>query len=272
MAYLRKCLQQKVKDLDALIQEKRSALKDAPSGSLEIHAIAKGCQYYEVKYSKGGRKHRFYIRKKDQKKAVDLAQKAYNQTILKVAERQMQDIQNLLEKYDSDSLDHVYEQLSPQRKVLVTPIRKPAQEFIAEWMQTTLDCKNPYPIKDGYYSAKGEHMRSKSEVLIANALAEYDIPYKYETELYMESTSSWRYGKTIYPDFALLNRRTGRLYFWEHFGMMDDPEYLNKVLSKIELYEENGIYLGINLICTFESHDHPFNTQVMTNKIQKYLL
>lgn len=49
-----------------------------------------------------------------------------------------------------------------------------------------------------FFSEKGERMRSKSEVLIANALYKRGIPYKYECPVLLPS------GIMKYPDFTVL--------------------------------------------------------------------
>ena len=41
----------------------------------------------------------------------------------------------------------------------------------------------------------------------------------------------------ITPDFVLLNKRTRQEFYFEHFGMMDNPEYSSKAIHKIEMYQ-----------------------------------
>lgn len=71
------------------------------------------------------------------------------------------------------------------------------------------------------------------------------IPYKYEKPLYLKG-----YG-IVYPDFTFLSKRTRKEIYWEHEGRMDDSEYAKTAIKKIKTYEDNGIYLGENLILTF---------------------
>ena len=47
--------------------------------------------------------------------------------------------------------------------------------------------------------------------------------------------------------------------YHEHLGMMDEEDYLNHNLAKIEEYRKNGIFIGKNLILTFESASCPLN-------------
>ena len=64
-------------------------------------------------------------------------------------------------------------------------------------------------------------------------------------------------GKGIirYPDFTILKKKTREVYYFEHFGMMDNDEYRSKCFDKIDEYRKNGIYSGKNLIVTFETEN-----------------
>lgn len=60
-------------------------------------------------------------------------------------------------------------------------------------------------------------VRSKSEVKIANKLAERDIPFAYEKPLFAPD------GTFFLPDFTVTWRGTD--FFWEHIGLLHDPAY-----------------------------------------------
>ena len=111
------------------------------------------------------------------------------------------------------------------------------------------------PEEKVYQTKRGEMVRSKSELLIADLLYEMEIPYRYEPRVRMKG------GNYKYPDFLILNRKTRQTIYWEHLGLMDDPDYLNNNLAKILEYGENGICLGKNLMITFETSEHPLNVR-----------
>ena len=54
--------------------------------------------------------------------------------------------------------------------------------------------------------------------------------------------------------------------------MMDDSEYLRKVLRKIETFQKNNIFPGDNLLMTFETSDSPLNTRILEELVKKYLV
>lgn len=86
-------------------------------------------------------------------------------------------------------------------------------------------------------SERGERMISKSEVIIANCLNKYknELTYAYEDKLKLES-----YEKTIKPDFTIQNLKTGRVFYWEHCGMMTLQHYREKWAKKLEAYKKDG--------------------------------
>ena len=75
----------------------------------------------------------------------------------------------------------------------------------------------------------------------------------------------------MYPDFTVLNVRTRRELHWEHFGMMDNPGYVEKTINKIHTYEQNGIYAGEKLLLTYEASKTPINPKFILRTIQRYL-
>lgn len=109
-------------------------------------------------------------------------------------------------------------------------------------------------------------MRSKSEKILADYFESEGISYKYECPLKLKP-----YG-TIYPDFTFISRKTGQEIYWEHEGMMDNPEYAKNAVQKIELYEKNGLYPGERLILTFETSTNVINTEILKKLTRRYLL
>ena len=130
---------------------------------------------------------------------------------------------------------------------------------------------NTYQDKDFYedmpefYTAKGERVRSKSEVIIADLLNREGVPYRYEFPVYLKDIGM------IYPDFTVLNVKTWKEYIWEHFGMMDDMEYAERTVQKIAAYEKNDYFQGENLILTYETGRSPINQKSVMRIVEHYL-
>ena len=75
-----------------------------------------------------------------------------------------------------------------------------------------------------------------------------------------------------HPDFMVLNRRTRQEFFWEHFGMLDNPGYAYTNIRKLRIYAAHGLYPGVNLILTAEAEGQILDTQEVEALIRQYLL
>lgn len=119
-----------------------------------------------------------------------------------------------------------------------------------------------YPENLNVEATQGKMVRSKSEAIIDKLLFLNKIPFRYEAELKL----GW---STIFPDFTIMHPVTKELFYWKHFGMMDNIEYVNKVTAKIRLYCENGIIPDQKLIMTFESKNCPLSISKIENIIKE---
>lgn len=82
------------------------------------------------------------------------------------------------------------------------------------------------------YSTLAEYMvRSKSEVIIANMLAEREIPFRYEAPLFAPD------GTFYLPDFTVT--WNGEQWYWEHLGRLDKDEYRSHWETKRAWYERH---------------------------------
>ena len=96
-------------------------------------------------------------------------------------------------------------------------------------------------------TARGEFVRSKSEVIIADALYRSDIRYEYEAALVVA-------GRRVRPDF-LIKRETGRHIVWEHLGMLGDETYRRAWEAKEQAYLSAGYDRAIDLIISEDTPD-----------------
>ena len=83
-------------------------------------------------------------------------------------------------------------------------------------------------------TARGEAVRSKSEVIIANLLHARGVDYQYEEPFE-------RNGLIKYPDFTIEDDDTGERFYWEHLGMLSDPSYRRRWTEKKEWLRTQGI-------------------------------
>ena len=120
---------------------------------------------------------------------------------------------------------------------------------------------------------RGDLVRSKSEVIIANELLAQGIDrYEYEAPLPLTD------GKTRYPDFTIVDDDTGARYYWEHLGLLHNPDYAARWKRKLDAYreasilphEEGGGKAG-TLIVTRDDERGGIDTQAIADRIREVL-
>ena len=89
------------------------------------------------------------------------------------------------------------------------------------------------------------------------------IPYRYEYPILLDTNVK------VYPDFTILRMPQREEVYLEHFGLLDDADYMNQVVWKLNMYEKNGIYLGVNLFITHETSTNPLNTKALDAMIRE---
>ena len=201
--------------LEKLIECKRKNIMESDSSG-SVHAIShrKQFQYY-LKDESGTS----YIKAADRAIAQKIVQNEYEHKALKAAKREYNSIERMLAVYNNKLLEDVYETMPAGKRKLINPIRITDEEYLEKWKSQHYDSLRFMENSPEYYSVKGERMRSKSEVIIANMLNTLNIEYLYEKPLKLNGLG------VVHPDFTLLNLKERKEIYWEHLGMLDDQEY-----------------------------------------------
>ena len=263
MEQFKDLLENRKKYLLQLDEEKENAMDNAPQGFLRICNGRNKVQYYhrtDPKDFSG-----VYICIKDINLAKALAQKSYDKKVTDSIKQELKAINSYLSSVPKVPAEQIYEKMNEERRKLIKPIQETDEQYIANWEKVKYYGKEFEEGIPKIYTAKGERVRSKSEVIIADSLNREGIPYRYE---YPVKIKSWG---NFYPDFTALNVRERKEIYWEHLGMMDDITYVENALQKITLYMENGIFTKDNLIITYETKKHPLNQKLIKMMIAKYL-
>lgn len=148
---------------------------------------------------------------------------------------------------------------------LLAPHFTPKSQELDEWMHSSYERNLNHPEHLIHKTISGEFVRSKSEVLIATVLSIHQIPYRYEALLQLNK-------RWVFPDFTLRHPETGKYFYWEHFGKMDDPDYCKKTCSKLELYASCDIIPSIQLITTYETTKNPLTIEQVEHLVRYYFL
>lgn len=261
---LRKLLSQRKSALTKLIAECKACISKAPSGNLLI-STSHDIPYFYHKKPDSARK---LLSPKTQLPLIaSLAKKEYYSKIIIEAEAELEALNNLLSIKNRQSIAKVYENLHPEKKRFVKQCEETHETSLEKW--ETMPEPDHEPESGKYYipTKRGELVRSMNEYKIANALYDAGIPYKYEFPYKAVN------GKILRPDFYVHNINTDQTFYWEHFGMMNNPQYvMNSFMYKISLYEAGGIIPGKNLITTFSGGEYELSEETINDMIQTYLM
>ena len=247
-------------------KSKEAALEKVPPGKIRVSRTMHGVQYYLRKDTsdKSGR----YVRKNETTLIKQHLQKAYDEKVLKIFTAELQGLRVLLQKAENavNKVRKAYSAYPAEVKKLITPVDVSDEDYIREWMEETYEGK-PIPDYLPFWETKRkERVRSKSELNIANALADKGIPYKYECPLQLSS------GVIVYPDFTVLDVKRRRVLYWEHRGMMDDKEYARGAVLRLKELTREGFFIGEELIITEETSANPLGTNEIETVIRRFFL
>ena len=210
-----------------------------------------------------------------EKLARALVQNDYDKKSIPAIEAEIKELRDFIKAYQEKSSDTVFKKLASTRREVVTPLTLDDQVYAAAWLKVEYRHKKFAEDAPQLFTDNNEQVRSKSEVIIANALKAEGVPYRYEFPLLVDRNPEADDDDTdfcrLHPDFFCLNLRTRQEFAWEHFGMMDDPEYAARATEKLGLYAENGFFPGKNLIITMETSAKPVSSKFLKSVIQTYL-
>ena len=206
-----------------------------------------------------------YIPKSNRALAEQLAMKKYLMQRYEECVREKRALDFYLRHHDqSESKSAKMLTLPGYQELLKSSILTQSDELVS-WMKAPFPTNPTKPEQLTYETQSGYKVRSKSELIIDMLLHMYQIPCRYECALELGEA-------VIYPDFTIRHPKTGELFYWEHFGMMDQMKYRTKAGSKLQLYTSHGILPSVNLITTYETDDNPLNTRTVEAVIQRYFL
>lgn len=257
-------LKKELQILHKLAKETRERLLAAPKGSLRISNSHTKPEYY-YKQEASGKGNGKYIKKKDFAIAIAIAQRDYERQLLNNVEIRIKTIEKFIERYSCMLPEDVYNSLNPYRRELVSPLIIPDDEYVRRWLAVEYKGKVVEEGTGSIMTEKGELVRSKSEKIIADKLFSMGIPYRYEYPIMLKS------GIRVYPDFTILKMPERKEIYLEHFGLLDEESYVESTMRKLHSYSESGIFLGDNLLITYETRRYPLSTKMLDGVLQGIL-
>ncbi|MDD3403758.1 MAG: hypothetical protein PHQ72_10445 [Hespellia sp.] len=207
-----------------------------------------------------------YIKKKNRQLAEKLALKKYCSLQLEELTRQLHFLNQYLENCEKipDASQRLLEEASPYKELLLPYFQTMSKE-LSQWAAADYEHNSNYPESLIHKTLAGHMVRSKSEVMIANALFRGKVPYRYEAALHLDDG-------TFYPDFTILHPHSQEIFYWEHFGLMDKQSYRDSAFNKLKIFADHGIIPSVNFITTFETAAHPVDSENIQKIIQDTFL
>lgn len=201
-----------------------------------------------------------------------LEEKDYRLKLQKTLANEMENlerVQSILEK--TPDWHKVFYGIPEEKRHLIKPYEvrpvKVSEEDVERWKRRNRGRRNQVTNNK---TMNGEYVKSKSELIIADRLKAAGVPYVYEVNLGLAEEHTGTFVNWN-PDFKVLNVRTGKEYYWEHLGKMDNQEYFAIWMMKLETYWKNDIVLGDNLIITMETSTAPVSTEYVDCLINRLL-
>ncbi len=253
-------LSARAKVLETEILDLVKQLKDYPEGKLVCYSSPrKGTLYHSWRKEIiiDNKKSRLYLPKEKEEEARSLAKKDFLTRLLNDKKNELAAVHAYLSRRRPNQYEKMLDQDSPYRELLINT---------DDWEYQPYEKSSDHPEHLLVQAPKDEKVRSKSEAMIAQALFNHQIPYRYE---YVHDFGGYQ----IASDFTILHPKTNEEHIWEHFGLADDPKYINSNIAiKIPRYLMNGYLPGSNFIMTFEDEKHPLSYLEVEEIIQKYFL
>lgn len=231
----------------------------------KLRATIHGGTYQYFKYKNGMNKNGTYIKKKELSTAKLLTQIEYDKKLLMILTKRIEALKSLSDMLTENPYLQALEQMTEPKRILVNMPFISDEEYILNWISQDYDKLCFKEDAPEFYTKKGLRVRSKSELIIAELLDSFEIPYLYEKPIIFSD------GHVVHPDYTILQVKTRKEIIWEHLGMMDDIEYRNNAFMKIRQYEANGYYQGKNMIWTYETAKYPLNMKSIMEMIKVVL-
>lgn len=259
-----KALETEIQTQKNLIHKNKAFLRDAPSGSLFMRKRKGVTSFYQIQKIKdaSGWHNKSRSIRHNPNLIHSLAQKKLAKETLQVCRENLPILEAVLSSYQSPY--SLTETLSEKYQ---SALALSEEEQLKKWNSAPYK-KAPFEPKQHIHETLcGELVRSKSEVIIANALFSYGIPFHFEEQFPYPSDN----GDFFFPDFTIPLPKTGCI-IWEHLGMLDVMSYAVHNGKKLHVYQTHDFLIGKNLILTQDDSQGNCSSTFIYQIIERDLL
>ena len=236
---------------------------------------------YKYYLKESGDEKEHYIPEKPDNRIWKIQRKRFAQCMIKVLENNIKAKEILFKKLLPDSEVDIVEKMPHAYR----PNSNFKPKNTEEKSNSVHQSENPYKRENlTVKTSFGLFVRSKGEMIIAELLYSLGIEFYYEKALIIRVQRTvkeriqgelvekvvWE-KRTVYPDFTII-LPNGQIYYWEHEGMLTDPEYAKNTIQKMIDYNMNNIYQAHNLIVTAEGPHNDIDVEGIKRIITGLLL
>lgn len=236
-------------------EKRQKGLRNKLGLSQKIQLKKNGDFYYTLD---DGKYH--YLGKIDGKNKIDIQRlkldKFYDEAIARI-KGNAYEMSHFLAKYRGVELKDINRSLPKTYQIsLDEDYLEASSTNEDDWGEQPYLRSRSYPEQLKHRTIKGEMVRSKSEMNIANILFLRGIPYRYE-----EYT---KVGAMVFhPDFKVLVKSTKEIKILEHFGMIGKPDYLENCVWRFKAYISEGFRPWKDIFFTYDFQDGGIDSQTI---------
>ena len=248
------------------VYEKRA--KCMPAGSISEYTSNKKT-YYKLSKTETDEfsGHSYLVQRNLRPGETDLisqyAEKAYTTTSLRIIKQNLKFQEKLLEAYRPYDFYSIKASLSKVYQKAATFIDDPLLVMADKQKKAIQNAIHPENLTQP--TIADFDVRSKSEAIITNTLAERKIPFVYEEELKLFVPG--RGEVVLHPDFVIY-LPDGKKLIWEHLGLLSNDEYFTAFTDKLKLYRMAGYHINSNLFLTTDTPDGRLDMDAVMNVVE----
>ena len=247
---LSKDLRSTERALRNMVHELKAQRKFFPASKIMRTTSRGKVIYCKVEYRRGKRKRTLI--EHGGKEFFDILKGIAIDTKRELAEEDAKLIEDLKKRYRDVSAPEVislmqekYPRLDRHDIMIAVSELEDERKESSQWVLSDYVQSDYMPDEKIHTTSRNLKVRSKSELIICEIFYKYGIEFRYEEVMYIN-------GRRLVPDFTIRRRSDGKIFYWEHCGMMEKPKYRKRYFDKRDLYEFCDIVPWDNLIFTYD--------------------
>lgn len=255
--------------LKRIIEHCVKELSHAPEGFLYIKKRNNRIDCYQAINRKDNdgrwKQVRHYIPQSNLELIGDLQQKKLRSQQMREAEKKLKAVERCRKVYEAENRQGYADAFYDKYGKTVTYRCSEWDAEIKAWMNKQEHNSTMNPKNKSFMTRNGISVRSKSELLIADALESYNIPYKYDVVLDLS-------GQYVSPNFMILRPYDKKLLLWEHYGLIIKRDYEASTDKKRSIYKAHGYYPWDSLIETYDNEQGGIDIRMIDTLIRGFFL